>query len=243
MRRQRVIIGAVLAFVVAAVLGAVGNWFWWLPYEGIVIPIVAGVILLIALILGVVRRTRAAGLVALALGAGLIAGQALGPSRPPLDRYSGTLTVTISAPQAATGSQPASCVMDASGADLQVGGDSDVRLDILPDDPSIPADIDQREFFIVGLTVGDRWRQGATPRPDGINLTIIVGQVRADIPETRLASAPSSTLHLERSKTGGTLSFAGLIPEPGPDQPVADPLDLVGTLAWTCEDRPPTEPG
>ena len=82
MRGQRIVIGAVLAFVVGGVLGAVGNWFWWLPYEGIVIPIVAGLILLIALILGVVRRTRPAGAVALALSVGLLAGQALGPSRP-----------------------------------------------------------------------------------------------------------------------------------------------------------------
>lgn len=241
MRRQRIVIGAVLAFVVGAVLGAVGNWYWWLPYEGIVIPIVTGVILLIALILGVVRRTRSAGAFALALGVGLIAGQALGPSRPPLDRYAGTLTVAVTAPQAATGSQPVTCSMDASGSDLLVGGDSHLRLDILPHDPSIPADVDQRAFFIVGLTVGDRWSQGPMPRADGINLTIILGQVRADIPETRLTSAPSSTLQLERSLAGGTLSFRGLVSETPSNQAVGKHIDLEGSLTWTCDEVLSTE--
>lgn len=74
------------------------------------------------------------------------------------------------------------------------------------------------------------------PRADGINLTIIVGQVRADIPETRLASAPSSTLQMDRSPAGGTLSFRGLVSETSGNQPVGEPIDLEGTLTWTCDE-------
>ena len=122
--------------------------------------------------------------------------------------------------------------MDASGAEIQVSGDPNLRVDVLPDDPSAPADIDQREFFGTSLTIGDRWSEGPTPRADHVALLVIVGSVTGT--ETRMSSAPSSTLEVTRSESGGTLSFSGLVPRPDAGQPAGEPIDLAGTLAWEC---------
>ena len=236
MRRRWVAFVAAVVFVAGALLGAVGDWVWWEPYKGVVITLAAGGIFLVAIVLSMLRRTRPAALVVAAIGVGLIAGQRLGPSRPPLEHFDGTLTVTLTAPRATTGSAPVSCAMDAAATELSVGGDPNLRLDIVPDDPTAPADVDQREFFSVSLTVGDRWQQGPTPRRDGIVLWISVGRVEADLPETRMRSGPSSTLEMDRSATGGTLSFAGLVPDIRPSEPTGDPIDLAGTVTWTCDE-------
>ena len=241
MRRRWVAFVAVVAFVAAAILGAVGDWVWWEPYKGITITLAAGGILLVAIVLAMLHRTRPAALVAGAIGVGLIAGQSLGPSRPQLVHFEGTLTVTLTAPRATSGSAPVSCAMDAAATELSISGDPNLRLDVVPDDPSAPADVDQREFVSVSLTVGDRWEQGPTPRPDGVVLRISVGRVEADLPESPMRSSPSSTLEVDRSATGGTLSFAGLVPEIRPSEPTGDPIDLAGTVTWTCDEAPREE--
>jgi hypothetical protein len=239
-RRSWIVITAALVFVVAAALGAIGDWVWWPVYSGIIITLAAGALILVAIVLAVIPRTRISSLLVAMAGIGLIAGQNLGPSRPELQGFQGTMTIDLTAPRTTSGSVPVWCSMDAAGAELSLSSEGDVRLDILPDDPAVPAEIDQREFFIVGLTIGDRWPQRATPRPDRVVLTTIVGSVKADDPETRMSSAPSSTLDLARSGTGGTLSFSGLVAE-ATDQPAGDPIDLAGTLTWDCGDAVATE--
>lgn len=234
MSRRWVVIAAALALVGAAALGAVGDWFWWEPYKGLAITLAAGAVLFLAIVLATLRRARPAALIVAAVGVGLIAGQNLGPARPQLEYHEGTLTVTLTVPGTTSGSAPVSCSMDSAGA-LSVSSDANLRLDIVPDDPAVPADVDQREFVGVSVTVGDRWDQGSTPRPDGLVLTTSVGRVEADLPETRMRSDRSSTLEMERSATGGTLSFAGLVPEGRADEATGPPIDLAGTLTWTCD--------
>jgi hypothetical protein len=233
-RRRWVAFVAVVAFIGAAILGAVGDWVWWEPYKGVVITLAAGGSLLVAIVLAMLLRTRPAALVVSAIGVGLIAGRSLGPSRPQLEQFEGTLTVTLMAPRATTGSAPVSCASDAVATELSLSGDPNLRLDVVPDDPAAPADVDQREFVGVSLTVGDRWAQVPTPRPGGVVLWISVGRVEADLPETRMRSGPSSTLEMDRSATGGTLSFAGLVPDMRPGEATGDPIDLAGTMTWTC---------
>ena len=236
MRRRWGAFVAVVAFVGAAILGAVGDWVWWEPYKGLTITLAAGGILLVAIVLATLRRTRPASLVAVAIGVGLIAGQSLGPSRPQLEHFDGMVTVTLTAPRATTGSAPVSCATDAAATELSLSGDPNLRLDVVPDDPAVPAEVDQREFVGVSLTVGDRWEQNPTPRPDGVVLRVSVGRVEADLPETLMRSGPSSTLEVDRSGTGGTLSFAGLVPELRPGEATGDPIDLAGTVTWTCDE-------
>ena len=241
MRRRWAAVVAFVAFVGAAILGAVGDWVWWEPYKGLVITLAAGGVLLVAIVLATLRRTRPAALVVAAIGVGLIAGQNLGPSRPQLEQFQGTLTVTLSAPRATTGSAPVTCARDAAATELSLSGDPNLRLDVIADDPAAPADVDQREFVGVSLTVGDRWEQDPTPRPDGVVLRISVGRVEADLPETRMRSGRSSTREGDRSATGGTLSFAGLVPEIRPGEATGDPIDLAGTVTWTCDEAPREE--
>jgi hypothetical protein len=228
------VIAAALTLGIAVALGAIGDWYWWLPYNGILITLAAGALFLVAIVLALIPRTRPGALLAAIAGVGLIAGQLLGPSRPELQASEGTLTVTLTAPRPTTGTQAAYCSMDAGGTELMVSGDPNLRLDIVPDDPAAPADVDQREFFTVGLTVGDRWNEGPTPRADHIALSMIVGRVEADLPETRMASAPSSTIELTHSGTQGTLSFSGLVPVTARNEPAGPPIDIAGTLTWDC---------
>ncbi len=234
-QRRWIVVLTALALLAAGVLGAVGDWVWWEPYKGFIITLAAGGFLLIAIVLAVLRRTRWAALIVAAIGVGLIAGQNLGPSRPQLQYFEGTMTVTLTDPRATSGSAPVSCAMDATASELSLSGDPNLRLDIVADDPAAPADVDQREFVGVSLTVGDRWEEDPTGRPDGVVLRMTVGRAEADLPETRSRSAPSSVLEMDRSATGGTLSFEGLVPDLRADEAAGPPIDLAGALTWTCD--------
>lgn len=232
--RRKLILAMGIAFTIAAVVGAYGDWVWWPVYSGLTITIAAVLILAAGIVLTVVRRARPVGLVVLAVAIGLLAGQNLGPSRPQLHQTAGTITVDLTAPKTTAADAPVSCSMDTAATELQISDDSGLRMDIFDDDPSAPTDVDQREFFKVLMTVGDRWIQGPTPRSDHIFVLMIVGRVEGGAPEVRMVSAPSSTLTMDWSPQGGSLSFAGLIQDSR--EPTGDPVDLAGTLSWTCDE-------
>ena len=98
----------------------------------------------------------------------------------------------------------------------------------------MPADVDGREFVSLSLTVGDRWQDGEPDRADGIALRVMIQDVRADAPATMMRSGPGSTLELGWTSVGGRLRFADLVhATDDPDAPGA-PIDLEGTIDWTC---------
>jgi hypothetical protein len=231
--RRTLVIVAVVA-VGAALVGAYLDWIWWLPYEGMLITIVGAGLLVVASILATVRRTRQLAILVVATGAGLLAGQNLGPARPALIHTEGSLTVSLTSPRPGTGTVPATCASEASGGAYQVSGDPNLRLDVIRDDPEAPADLDQREFVGIGLSVGDRWDQGSARRPDRIALWIRIGRVEAELPETPMRSDGSSTLVLEGTSETGSLDFAGLVHDPETTEAAGDGLELVGTVTWTC---------
>ena len=230
--RYRLPAAIIVVIVVTAVVGAYLDWQWWQVYRGLTITLWAGAFLVAAVVLATIRRLRPAALVALAAAVGLLAGQNLGPSRPELRHSEGSLTATLTAPGASSGTTAATCAMDADATELQVSGDPNLRLAIVADDGSIPADIDQREFVGVSVTVGDRWREHGG-RPDAIHLWISVGRVEADAPETVMVSGLSSTLDLSWTAVGGRLAFGGLVRSEVPDA-TGEAIDLAGTIEWTC---------
>jgi hypothetical protein len=225
-------IAALAVVLVGAAAGAYGRWVLWEPYNAIVLPIGIGALLLVVLVLATVPRTRTLALLCAVLAGGLVVGALFGPARPILASSPGTLVITLTAPRATTGSARATCSMDAAATELQLAMDSDVRLDILEDNPSLPADIDQREFSTVSLRVGDRW-SGSPGRADEVDLLITVGRVEADAAETIMAADDASDLQLAWTADGGSLAFSGLRVDRR-HQDAGEAIDLRGTLEWTC---------
>ena len=234
-RGRVTLVALAVATVAAAVLAAWLDWRWWEVYRGLTITLWAGGLLIAALVLATVRRLRIVALFALASAVGLLLGQNLGPARPELRHSQGAATVSITTPATSTGTTSVTCAMDADATELSFAGDPNLRLGILPVDPAVPPDIDGREFVFLSLTVGDRWQDGQPDRADGIALQVMVHHVRADAPATRMASGPDSTRSGSPGRaTAAALRFADLVHATDePDSP-GPPIDLAGTIAWTC---------
>lgn len=229
-----------VVFIIAAAIGAYAHWMLWHPMDGVLIFLAAAVALLAAGIMAIAlkRRVRRVALVPLVVGVGLLAGQGLGPSRPALQPDQGMMTVTLERPSVTSAAGAATCDTVENGSELQVASAS--RLDILDDDPTIPADIDQREFVTIGLRVGDRWRDAAIHRSDDVDLVVIVGGVAADAPEVRLAASDDSLMEIEWTNDGGSLRFDRLVVDRSDGAASGDPIDLAGTMTWTCRLPEPT---
>ena len=234
MSRRPIVIGAGVVLAVAGfVVGAVFDWFNWHPIDSVLLSVAAVPLTVVAIVLAVVRRTRVAGLLLLAISGGMVAGQVLGPSRPELAGASGTLAMLVDQPVATSGTDLATCQWTDAG-ELQVSGSHNLRLDLLPPIPGAPADVDQRAFVGISVTVGDRWRDGPVARTDNVDLWLLVGGVQEGAPEVELVASDASTIEVDWTPAAGTLRFAGLV-DGTSGAPVEPPLaGLAGTITWTC---------
>lgn len=235
--RPATLVVLALLFAAGVAAGAYGDWINWHPMDALMVTLGAMGILLVAGVLAALRNrtTRRVAVGLAALGVGVLAGQIVGPSRPDLMGAEGAITVTLESPKSATGSHDVTCMFTEAGTELQVSGDPNLRLDVIDDNPNAPADIDQRDFVTVVITVGDRWRDGAISRSDNVDLWLRVGRVEADVPETVMVADDASSIDIEWTKSGGALRFANLVPVGinGVD-PATEPIDLRGTIEWTC---------
>lgn len=227
-------IAGLVLFAAAAVIGAYADWVLWPDDSRIIITMGVVALLVVALVFGIVprRRSRQIALLVAATGFGVLAGQTLGPSRPPLTQTDGTISVVLTSPQAATGTAPATCAMETPAAQLSLSGDPNLRLDILPANPAAPADVDQRAFVGINVSIGDRWYAGPHPRPDQVRVLAVISGAVGKVAETRMESDTTSPLQLSWSADGGTLQFGGLVPDTAGSS--GDTIDLAGTITWTC---------
>jgi hypothetical protein len=226
----RLLAGAV-AFTVAAVVGAFLDWILWVDYDGLLITAGAALTVLVGGLVALVGRGigRRIGAIALVVGIGLIAGQNLGPSREPLIyQPDGTMTLRLESPVEVVGVGSAACTNVASGTEFAVSGNPSMRLDT-PEGQSID----------VYLNIGDRWEaiDGGASRKDGVRLDLIAtaAKIQDDGSPSMVVMGldDSSTLESSFSKAGGSLRFAGLVAQPR-DGFAGPPVDLAGTLEWTC---------
>jgi len=232
------VVGALaVTFVSAAGLGAYAHWVLWAGSDAVVIYLAGGVLLLGTLILALVPKpaVRRLSMFPLAAAGGLLVGAWLGPSRPALVDTAAVVTATLERPGVTSGDGEGSCET-AGGSELQFVGS--VRLDLRADDPSAPVDLDQREFVTVSLTVGDRWRDRGIHRSDNVDLLVLVGSVAADEPELALAADDGSLVELAWTPDSGTVRFDRLVVDRARSGASAVPVDLAGTITWTCRDRP-----
>jgi hypothetical protein len=236
-RRPRVAAAIVATLVGAAALGAYAHWMLWQAMDALFIFLAAGALVIGALILATIPKpvVRRLSLFSLVAAVGLLLGQWVGPSRPALRDTGAEVTATLERPAFVTGEGRGWCET-ATGSELRVAGN--LRLQIRADDPSAPADIDQREFVDIYLTVGDRWRDGAIHRSDNVDLAVSVGSVAADEPAVALAADDGSLIDLAWTEEAGSLRFDRLVVDHSRNGASGAPVDLAGTISWICRDRP-----
>jgi hypothetical protein len=228
-RRGPFLLVLLAVIVVAALVGAYLDWRLWLPYVAIVTTLVAIALLVVGGIVAIVPRrlVRRIGLVVVAVGLGLLLGQAVGPSRPELIGYEGgSMTIRLTSPVAGTATGPAGCQNVASGTDFQISGDPNIRLDT------------DRSFFSAGIEQGDRWSavRDGPHAPNGVWLVITISPtaVTEEFPsEVQLVATERSTVDATFSNEGGHLTFANLESRSGAN-PAGVTSDLAGSIEWTC---------
>jgi MFS family permease len=221
----------VIAFALAALLGAYLDWrFWQEVYgSGLLVSFVAIIVLIASAIIAVRfhrRRVRRAAIVAFAVGLGIIAGQLGGPSREPQIFGDGTMTIHLTSPFVGVATSTALCWNVASGTEFQVANDSNARFDTSGGE------------VVVSINKGDRWEVlRDVPRKDGVSLTILVTSSNfanyAKPGTWGLQADPTSTLTATFSNAGGSIQFANLVPQTAHDLSGA-PMNLAGTIDWTC---------
>lgn len=237
--RRWVIVGVLAGIAILGyAAGAYLRWTFWFTMDTIITWFLIVVIVVAGAILVLIPRrlTRLAGAALLVFGLAAAVAQFIGPSRPELlDRY-GELTLTTTSPMPGEASIEAWCRSDAAGTEMTLSGDINMRLDVWDDGEELLDGIDENEFVGVFIETGDRWRRNSRySRADNLFLTIIVSPVLASQGEVRLVATDASDLELEWTPAGGTLRFAGLqtISEDPEIQP--EPVDMAGTVTWTCD--------
>ena len=220
----------VVTLAIAGIVGAYVDWLWWPVYSGIVLTIIALTILVAGVIVAALGRgrVRRVGLLGLAVAAGLLVGQNLGPTREPLiHTEGGTMTLRLKSPIVVAATGPANCTNVASATEFQVSGTPNLQLNEM-----------NRVWDSVYLTFGDRWEAIEDgPRKDGIRLSIWGTDlaIPADGAPSMVEMEAFESAIVEATFTneGGSARFSNLAPRTGPDMNAA-PMDLAGSIEWTC---------
>ena len=221
---------AAAGFGLGALAGAYLNWLWWEIGSRPLATILGVAILIVGCIVALIPRgiVRRIGLLILALGFGLLAGQNLGPSREPLISQSGgTMTLRLEAPVVAVATGSADCTNVASETEFSVQG----SLDQPPGPLGSPTGI--------SIQLGDRFSYPRdNSRTDRVRLEIEVitelvpGSIKV-LERIGMEATETSTLESTFSNEGGSIRFADLAALGGPVY-TGESMDLAGTLEWTC---------
>ncbi len=235
LRRLPAIALLAVVLLAGAVAGAYVDWRYWQATTGIsfLVSAGAGLLLLVAGVIAVLARSRrlirSGALIAMTAAIGLLAGQGLGPSREPLQPSTGSITMHLTSPISATATGTANCLNVASATDFQVESDANTtRLDT--EDPA---------FVAIYVNRGERWMD-TSPRSDGvlvritISPTVVTGK---GLSVTSMEAGPSSVLVTSFSGARGSIRFSKLQTRVDADV-TGPPMDLVGTLDWTCGATP-----
>jgi hypothetical protein len=224
--------------VVAGVVGAWFDWIWWEPYNGIVITLLGGLLLVLGFVVGLVPRSlvRSIGLVVAGLGAGLLLGQNLGPARELPTTSHGTMTVRLTSPLVAEATSPATCSSTSDARNVAIFAESPSGMRLVDGYAASPS-----------LRIGDMWRPQFA-RPDGLEIGFLLhgtGPIADDgMPtEVYMISNGASALTPTLDGLSGVVEFAQLVRNERYQTPIeqADPIDLAGTIEFSCE--PPTSDG
>jgi hypothetical protein len=226
----------ILVALVGVAIGAYLDWLWWHPMSGITITLAAGGLLMLAALAWSSRwmPVRPAALGVAALGIGLLLGQNFGPSRPPITQISGRLVVQLTEPANAHPAEgPASCQHTPDGRNFEISGDPNIRVEI-GDQPR-----EEQDALQIAIARGDMWEYGE-PRGDGWSLIVVVSDTGPftddEVPGYwYLESAPTSDLVGEGTQEAGSIRFDGLVLNASQSQGTDQPLEVSGTIEWSCD--------
>ena len=225
----------VVVGLAAAAIGAYLDWLWWHPTQGIVVTLVAIAAILLAGLLFLFRRlfTTRLAFMGLAMGAGLLLGQWIGPSREELTITPGTMTLALGGPVPGVASGLADCSTVASDEELQVSMDPNTRLEIEGVDPQA------YPFVSATFAFGDRWQPDEGSREDGLVVSIYMNAAlvlaEGSPTELWLASDPSSAIEHRQTGNDEIVLFSGLTVTSGDVAAIlGTDGDVTGTLEWTC---------
>ena len=231
-------LGALALIALAgAGVGAYLDWKWWHPTSGIVVTIGAIGLLLVGMVAWISRwrPVRPLAFAALAFGIGALLGQNFGPSRPPISQAAGTVTVELTEPaDAAPITGRADCQLTPDGENFEISGDPNLRLQI-GEQP-----LEQRDGVQLSVARGDMWEHGDGPRSDGWSLIVIVSDsgpfTDAEIPGIQfMRSGGESSLVGSGRQDAGSIRFDGLVLDAEQSQGAQEPLELAGTIEWSCQ--------
>ena len=236
-RPSMLAIGALVLIALAgAGIGAYLDWKWWHPTSGIVVTLGAIGLLLVGVVAWVTRwrPIRPLAFAVLAFGIGALVGQNVGPSRPPISQAAGTVSVELTEPADAepiTGR--ADCQLTPDGENFEISGDPNLRLQI-GDQP-----LELRDAIQLSVARGDMWEYGE-PRTDGWSLIVVVSDsgpfTDDEIPGHQyLTSNGESMLVGSGTQDAGAIRFDGLVLDAEQSQGAAEPMELAGTIEWSCE--------
>ena len=224
--------GLLVVAAIAAVAGAWLDWELWEPYNGIVITIAAILLGIIAVVALLIPRylSRAIGAVLGAIAIGLLLGQILGPARELPAISEGSMTVVLTSPQASESTHDVTCSSTSDEANLYVSIDSGRGIEL--------GDV---IIAHVAFSEGDLW-DATYPRDDGLEVWVQAqdaGPIADDgFPtEVVMVSDSSSSVTADIDGLTGTVEFAALVrnEEYEDDFGQADPVDIAGTIEFTCE--------
>lgn len=228
--RLAAVVIAAVGFATGAIAGAYLNWIWWeIGYRPLAV-ILAVAILVVGGIVSIIRRVimRRIALGVVAVGFGLLVGQAVGPVREPLiNQPGGSMTLRLDSPAVAVASGSVEC--------QNVASETEFLVVAVPEVP--PGQLGLPDAIVVQL--GDRW---AYPRDNsrtdrvrleiGVTTQLVPGSIKVQS-RIGMEASESSTLESTFSNAGGSIRFGDLVALDGPGY-TGESMDLVGTFVWTC---------
>ena len=189
------------------------------------VQLVAGVLGVVLVLLGIVVRWRRAllGAVLIAGGAGLLPGIAIGYNLRSDADTAGEVAIVV------TLEEPAIATLRTTSGNCAVRGDELLLLE----SPDAVALVDGRSISVT-LSRG-AYRPAPDVSPDGLTVDVRIASALDDgsPTETWMGSDSTSSVEVTGTAEEGSVAFSGLVLRPDSEQ--HDPIDVVGSISWSCE--------
>lgn len=228
--RRAVMVIVAAGFATGAIAGAYLNWIWWeIGYRPLAVILAVAILVaggIVSIIRRVIVRWMALGFVA--VGLGILVGQAVGPVREPLiHQPGGSMTLRLDSPLVSVATGSVECHNVASETEFLVVGAPEVPPGQLGLPDNIVAQLGDRWGYPRDNTRADQLRLEL-----GITTQLVPGSIKVQS-RIGMEATASSTVESTFSNAGGSIRFGDLVALDGPGY-TGESMDLAGTFVWTC---------